>query len=432
LPSIDDNIRDGNSLIDTDFYDNNFDFGDDRKIKPFNWQKVFPNVFKQGGFDCVIGNPPWGADLRVDKSYLKTHFTNTTPDSAAYFLEFASRLSKQRLGMIVPKTICYYAAWSSIRNLLSQNNSICNVMDVGIAFPDVNLESVILIFDKTAKMKQPEISQAVPLKLPKSPKEIRSLGHFDKRVISITKTIPVIGLNSAQKNLILKLYENSIKLGNVAENIFRGLYIPDNIKKTLQKGKIKWINKVPDVKRWFLSKVNSVTIPQEYRSKMDKIMIPRVFIKVLRGCRMVAFPDPEGKYLTTEKLVNITIKQDLYPCSYQFLCAILNVPITSFYLQKVLFSDTTETARVMDSIYSQYITLPPLNFSNKSDQKNHDDITRLVDQLLQLNLEKAEAKYPSRLSQMEENIAYCEDKINSIVYQLYGLTSEEIKIVEEK
>ncbi|MDR1923804.1 MAG: N-6 DNA methylase, partial [Planctomycetaceae bacterium] len=49
LPSIDDNIRDGNSLIDTDFYDNNFDFGDDRKIKPFNWQKAFPNVFKQGG-----------------------------------------------------------------------------------------------------------------------------------------------------------------------------------------------------------------------------------------------------------------------------------------------------------------------------------------------------------------------------------------------
>ncbi|MDR1485313.1 MAG: N-6 DNA methylase, partial [Planctomycetaceae bacterium] len=49
LPSIDDNIRDGNSLVDTDFYDNNFDFGDERKIKPFNWKRAFPNIFKQGG-----------------------------------------------------------------------------------------------------------------------------------------------------------------------------------------------------------------------------------------------------------------------------------------------------------------------------------------------------------------------------------------------
>jgi len=59
LPTLDENIKDGNSLIDTDFYDGQLDFGDDKKIKPFNWQKGFPEVFKQGGFDVVIGNPPY-------------------------------------------------------------------------------------------------------------------------------------------------------------------------------------------------------------------------------------------------------------------------------------------------------------------------------------------------------------------------------------
>ncbi|MBK7667726.1 MAG: hypothetical protein IPJ32_10525 [Sphingobacteriaceae bacterium] len=57
LPDLDNNIKDGNSLIDTDFYDTQIDFGYERKIKPFSWKKGFPEVFKQGGFDVVIGNP---------------------------------------------------------------------------------------------------------------------------------------------------------------------------------------------------------------------------------------------------------------------------------------------------------------------------------------------------------------------------------------
>jgi adenine-specific DNA-methyltransferase len=59
LPDLDGNIKSGNSLIDLDYYGNEMDFSEERKIKPFSWQKAFPEVFKQGGFDCVIGNPPY-------------------------------------------------------------------------------------------------------------------------------------------------------------------------------------------------------------------------------------------------------------------------------------------------------------------------------------------------------------------------------------
>jgi hypothetical protein len=430
LPSIDDNICNGNSLIDTDFYDNQLDFKEEKKVKPFSWKHAFPDVFKQGGFDIVIGNPPWGADLKVNKSYFQNHYKNTSPDSAAYFLELANRLSKQRWGMIVPKTICYYSAWNSIRELLLQNNCLANILDVGKAFSQVNLESVVLIFDTNKKTAPPEIAQAFPLKLPRSSKEIVSLGHFDRSVMAISKTIPMIGLDVRRKNLILKLYKNSVKLGDVADDIFRGLYIPDAEKELMHKGTTKWINKVPDVKRWFLSKVNYIRLPHSYKAKADKIMVPRVFLKVLRGSRLVAFPDLAGEYLTTEKLVNITMHRNKYSCEYQFLSAVLNAPITSFYLQKVLFSDTTETARVMDRIYSQYIILPPLDMSNKLNKKSHDEIVRLVDQLLKLNEEKSKTKLQTEISQIETKIDYCEDRINLLVYGLYGLTDKEIRIVE--
>ncbi len=59
LPDLDNNIKDGNSLIDTDIYDSEMDLGYERKIKPFSWKKGFPDVFKQDGFDVVIGNPPY-------------------------------------------------------------------------------------------------------------------------------------------------------------------------------------------------------------------------------------------------------------------------------------------------------------------------------------------------------------------------------------
>lgn len=45
LPTLDNNIKDGNSLIDTDFYDSEIDLGYERAIKPFSWKKQFPEVF---------------------------------------------------------------------------------------------------------------------------------------------------------------------------------------------------------------------------------------------------------------------------------------------------------------------------------------------------------------------------------------------------
>jgi hypothetical protein len=93
LPTLDNNIKCGNSLVDTDFYDGQFDFdpGAEKKVKPFNWQQAFPEVFKQGGFDVVIGNPPYVRQelLGDQKPYFQKRYKvyHGMADLYSYFFE---------------------------------------------------------------------------------------------------------------------------------------------------------------------------------------------------------------------------------------------------------------------------------------------------------------------------------------------------------
>lgn len=88
LCSLDQNIRCGNSLVGSDFaefyaarHETLFDQVDENereRINAFDWHAAFPEVFSHGGFDCVIGNPP----------YIKLqHFRRAQADTAAYLCE---------------------------------------------------------------------------------------------------------------------------------------------------------------------------------------------------------------------------------------------------------------------------------------------------------------------------------------------------------
>ncbi|MGI8570674.1 MAG: Eco57I restriction-modification methylase domain-containing protein [Methylocella sp.] len=64
LSSLDENIREGNSLIGSDFYKGQIDLAlyDDiqrERLNAFDWETAFPIVFARGGFDAVVGNPPY-------------------------------------------------------------------------------------------------------------------------------------------------------------------------------------------------------------------------------------------------------------------------------------------------------------------------------------------------------------------------------------
>ena len=93
LPDLSRNIKCGNSLIGWDILEDNPSLGqeDIERINPFDWRTEYPEIFSRGGFDVVIGNPPYvrQESLGEFKGYFQKHFQvyQGTADLYAYFIE---------------------------------------------------------------------------------------------------------------------------------------------------------------------------------------------------------------------------------------------------------------------------------------------------------------------------------------------------------
>ncbi len=143
LTSLNNNIKCGNSLIDDPAV-----AGD----KAFDWEQEFPQVFGKGGFDVVIGNPPYGASLD-GKEWLKSKFEETSfgnIDSYKYFVQLGVELVKNNglLSYIMPDSYLEKEYFKDLRLYVSTNfKSITNVKLGDDIFNEVNLPTAIIILE---------------------------------------------------------------------------------------------------------------------------------------------------------------------------------------------------------------------------------------------------------------------------------------------
>ncbi|MBI4005305.1 MAG: N-6 DNA methylase [Gammaproteobacteria bacterium] len=159
LPDLGNNIKCGNSLIGTDFYETSqLDFLDDENhmhINAFGWEKEFPEIMQAGGFDAVIGNPPWGASfMEQELEYFRSCYSRVIErmiDSYIYFIDRAIQIAKKEgsIGFIVPSTILNQVDARSVRELLL-NRGLTAVISLGQGIFGVEVlnTSTILISSK--------------------------------------------------------------------------------------------------------------------------------------------------------------------------------------------------------------------------------------------------------------------------------------------
>lgn len=129
LDSLSGNLRVGDSLIE----DSNFAYLD----HAFTWETAFSEVFKEGGFDVVLGNPPYVRmeHLKALKPYLEKRYevASDRADLYCYFFERGLRLLKPggRLGFISSNTFFKTGSGKPLRGYLLREATIEGVVDFG-------------------------------------------------------------------------------------------------------------------------------------------------------------------------------------------------------------------------------------------------------------------------------------------------------------
>jgi len=489
LPSLDDNIRSGNSLIGLDFYDLELDFGEPKKIKPFSWEKNFHTVFAQGGFDVVIGNPPYVRQelLGDQKNYFRQKYKvyHGVADLYTYFFEQGLGLLNATglFGIIVANKWMRAAYGEPLRRWLKTQN-IQQIIDFGDlqVFQGATTYPCIFISGKGSVESAIEITAVKTL----------GFGSLSDYVADHHATIDPSSLEDAgwnlgsetEQQLLAKIRSAGIPLGEyVKGKIFYGIKTGLNeafvIDAATRDRLIAEDPRSAEVIKPFLA---GRDIKRYREPKSDKFLI---FTK--RGIDINAFPAiknhllpfkkqlmPKPKDFTGDKwpgrkpgsykwyeiqdavdyyeefekpkimLPDIALNMqaafdpDFYYCvntAYiipvedKYLLAILNSKLVHLFYSKLSSSIRGGYLRFIRQ-YLETIPIKIISDNANSESSLHAAIIANVDLMLQLNRALDAATLPDLREQLKARIGHTDEKINRMVYQLYGLTEEEIAIVE--
>lgn len=330
-----------------------------------HWPLAFPRAFlDEGGFDVVVGNPPYGASVSPEAEPLlrseRTYDCQGAADTCEWFYERALDLVHERgvVSYLVSKSVAFYSSWSEIRERLLSETAFKHVFDVGLGFADVNLETVAIVQTVGEDPESaPTVHRSRDRRRPTDNRPVH-LGWVDQRFMRDAGRILFRPIDGAEADVFERIRSRDRRLGDAMStaDTTRQLYVPDREKARLDEGDDAFVDANPWVQPYHLEDVWHADL-SDYRETVDAYAVPRVMLKVLRGSRLRAWLDPNGEIVGTEKLVNVPL-EDSTPAAIAFVYAALNHPCASFYLQKAVFSETTETARVMDGDYSTPIPIP--------------------------------------------------------------------------
>ena len=161
LPDLAANIKCGNSLLepgDVASQMNLLDTEECLRLNTFCWRDEFAAIMDGGGFDAVLGNPPYlGIEhtREADRSIYIGRYTTVMRrfDAFGLFIEMSLHLLKQdRLfGMIIPSTMLNNLTFTALRRLLLEETSIRSIVNLGgRVFAGANNDTMILLFSKGA------------------------------------------------------------------------------------------------------------------------------------------------------------------------------------------------------------------------------------------------------------------------------------------
>ncbi|CAN5667095.1 TaqI-like C-terminal specificity domain-containing protein [soil metagenome] len=504
LTTLDGNIKCGNSLID------------DSEVageKAFNWKSEFPGIFAKGGFDVVVGNPPYVNSKHIDendRAYLwKKNIEVLQMDMDLYqvFLYQSTKIllsSGGYIGFITPDSYFTSQSFEKLRLYLIQQLQVVNIVDFPyrfFPFSDVNTETAIIIAKKQTKP-----NYKIKINIVSKNEVINTeLGNHQPKEID-TKSLNsemVLYVNIdeiSQKILATKTaikFQNKFKLSNRSSldrrvrwpKSAQGTYerciftdsdlIKDNELKSIVKpailgdgilryhlhGEKKFTNIIAaNGKRINESTLQSLSEPKLVGQRITGQAKYRI-VFAFDNTGLIAMPSVNTiNSLDDDKIKNLhvllcIINSKLYNYLYKAIFGESNTNITSDVFEMIPLPDEAfkETAsnftnyveliqasnielakkntQFQNVIHSEFNILGWTTKLNKWWNLGFTEFTKAVNTKLSLQqkdeLIQLYEKYRKECADLEEKISRTEHEIDQLVYKLYGLTEEEISIVEK-
>ncbi|MFA5293035.1 MAG: TaqI-like C-terminal specificity domain-containing protein [Phycisphaerae bacterium] len=448
LPDLGDNIKCGNSLIGPDFYQNQqmtfgFDEEQQRKINAFDWQKEFAPIFKQGGFDAVIGNPPYiqlSMSAYYDEDvnqYLSHNYSSSMGrlNTYGFFIEKALRILVGKDGLlsfIVPNTILTQEYYQSLRQQILQYQ-LNNITTYNFpVFQRAVVETTVFVIKKHSQNKN--VVNIVECDNKSMSYQMRKIQQ--KTFLKSHNNAFLVKVDLRDLAFKEKLDKVGLQLGNIC-NLNQAIALKYDRSKSLFKknagSNYKRVLDGRNIQRYTLEwdgtylAYNTKNIHSCKRTDIfeadGKILFRRV------GSSLIATYD-DAKFYALNTLVVITPFVQTKD-SLKYILGILNSRLMNYYYVKHLKS----TKKIFSEIQARQISQIPIcviDFSRPDEVKKHDKMVSLVEEMLELHKKINTIKNPNEKTRVQRQIDSTDERIDQLVYELYGLTDEEIGIVKGK
>jgi len=492
LPDLGENIKCGNSLVGPDILDSGELAPEEiLRINPFNWEREFSQIMGRGGFDAVIGNPPYvrHESLGSLKAYLQGRYQvyHGVADLYAYFIEKGVSLLREggQFSYIVSNKWMRANYGGPLRRWL-KSRCIEGIVDFGDlhVFTKATTYPCIIRIQKRPPAESFRAVQVKTLAFPDLASYVEEHSH-EVRVASLDDS----GWSLEGKEtmaLLEKVKGRGIPLGEyVGGKIYRGVltglnqafvidgqtrekliaedpksaelikpflagrdikrYQPATTEKYLILMPKGWTRQVSDGARdgWRWLKNTYPAIANHlapFAEAGEKRYDKGEFWWELRACdyytefekpkilwpgisaQIVAFTfDDKNHYGNDNNQLIIT--------GDKYLLGILNSSLTRIFLTSLCDKVQGGFYR-LKIVYVQQVPIHLIDTSNPQDVARHDRMVSLVERMLDLHKQLSEARTPQEQTALQRRIEATDKQIDALVYELYGLTEDEITIIE--
>ena len=472
LASLENNIKCGNSLIDDPEIAGNL---------AFNWEKEFPEIFANGGFDIVVGNPPYvlcqpsNTNEKTLKFYNNFEVSSYKIDLYHLFFEKGIILSKNNgyISFITPNTYLVNNYNLKLREFILRNTQIKQIINYkNIVFEDANVDVSTIILKKS-KYTDENVKILLSSKNENKivlEKQQNDWLKDDEKIFNLRKEFPINFSNCISLKEIAKTYfgiqafdkkssisqkkENEKYLPMIdGANVFRYQFskynqyfnfIDDNIKsggdyKVYEKERIviRQIGKTPIIGYCEANILTSNTIYNIF-SITDKFNLKYIFTllnsKLLKkyweykyNDNKNLFPKIKGYQLDDLPLVNIPLEkqQPFIEKADKMLSLNRELQDLSQKFQRMLLRKF-DLEKLSTKLQEWYL----LDFSDFIKELKRLKVKLSLSQ--ESEWEEYFLEEKSKAIAVDSEIKNTDKEIDSMVYKLYDLTDEEIKIIEEE